>query len=214
MNTIILAIMLAIGIVGHALNMWCDRVLAIYPNGRITLDTADVSKDEVRLAQMMKGTDPDLPFKSGVYGVVAIGLHYLGYAAIAAYVYPYQQTLGAVLLMLAAMFEILGAGHHIKCALSVWMFIRSDCDHRGYALFQEAYDHLPVTKLCFVGYLLYIAVLIAAIVMGVTPMPVWMVILTVLPIFIAMVPFKIIGTMHISAMVTFAGWLVMLLMIG
>lgn len=211
MNTTVLIIMLALGIIGHAMNMWCDRVLSIYPNGRITLDTADVTKDEARLTQLMLGTNPDIPFKSGVYGVAAIFLHYLGYAAIAAYVYQYQQTLGAILFLAAAEFAVLGAGHHIKYALSAWVFIRTDCDHRGYQLFQEMYYGLPITRLCYVGYLLYIAVLIITIVMGVTPMPVWMVICTVLPIFIAMVPFKIIGTLHISAMVTFAVWLIMIL---
>lgn len=214
MNTTVLIIMLILGIIGHAINMWCDRVLSIYPNGRITLDTADVTKDEARLAQMMRGTDPDIPFKSGVYGVAAIFLHYLGYAAVAAYVYQYQQTLGATLLLLAALFAVLGAGHHIKYALSAWVFVRLDCDHHGYQLFEEMYYHLPITKLCYVGYLLYVAVLIVTIVLGVTPMPVWMVIFTVLPIFIVMAPFQIIGTMHISAIISFAMWLVMILTIG
>lgn len=163
------------------------------------------------MAALMKGANPDNFFKSGVYGVAAIFLHFLGYAAIAAYVYQYQQTIGEILFLGASMFEIFGAGHHIKYALSAWVFVRSDYDHRGFQMFQEMYYHLPLTKLCYVGYLLYVAVLIAAIVMGVTPMPIWMVIFTVLPIFIVMVPFKIIGTMHISAMATFAGWLVMML---
>lgn len=214
MNTTILMIMLALGIVGHAINMWCDRVLSVYPNGRITLDTADVTKDESRIAALMKGANLDNLLKSGVYGVSAIFLHFLGYAAIAAYVYQYQQILGEILFLSAAMFGILGAGHHIKYALSAWVFVRSDYDHRGFQMFQEIYNNLPITKLCYVGYLLYVAVLIAAILMGVTPMPIWMVIFTVLPIFIAMLPFKIIGTLHISAMATFAGWLVMILVMG
>lgn len=214
MNTTILIIMLVLGIVGHAINMWCDRVLSIYPNGRITLDTADITKDESNLATLMQGANLDNFFKSGVYGVAAIFLHFLGYAAIAVYVYQYQQTFGEILFLAAALFGIFGAGHHIKYALSAWVFARSDYDHRGYQMFQEMYYNLPITRLCYVGYLLYIAVLIAVIVLGVTPIPIWMVIFTVLPIFIALVPFKIIGTMHISAIVTFMGWIVMFLVMG
>lgn len=211
MNTILLAAMLALGIIGHVINCWCDRVLSIYPNGRITLDTMKDINEESKVGRLMQGTDPDVPFKSAMYGVAAIFLHYLGYAAIGAYVYQYQQILGATLLLCAAMFAVMGAGHHVKYALSAWVYIRSGCDHSAYQLFQEMYHRMPITKICYVGYILYIVILIVTIVMGATPMPIWMAAFTILPIVIVMFPLRIIGTMHISAIITFVMWLVMIL---
>ena len=31
----ILYILLALGIIGHAINMYCDRILSIFPNGTL-----------------------------------------------------------------------------------------------------------------------------------------------------------------------------------
>ena len=36
---IILKIGLVLGMIGHAVNLWCDRALSITPNGKITLAT-------------------------------------------------------------------------------------------------------------------------------------------------------------------------------
>lgn len=35
----ILKMSLIFGIVGHAINMWCDRALSITPNGKLTFST-------------------------------------------------------------------------------------------------------------------------------------------------------------------------------
>ena len=44
----ILYILLALGIVGHAINMYCDRILSIFPNGTIKFDNIkEIEKDGV-----------------------------------------------------------------------------------------------------------------------------------------------------------------------
>lgn len=214
MNHIVLAAMLIAGIVGHAINRWCDYVLAVYPNGQITLDTMSDLNDESKMAQLMDGANPDRMFKSAMYGVAALFLEFLGYAAVAAYVYSYQQILGAILGVCAAAYAILGAGHHVKYALAVWMFVRCGRTKDAYGLLNDIYNKLPVTKGAYVGYILYVVLLIATTVMGVTPLPIWMVVFTVLPIFVVMAPFKIIGTLHFSAIISFAGWLAAILLIA
>lgn len=90
----------------------------------------------------------------------------------------------------------------------VWMFVRSGCDHDAYQLFDELYNKVLITKECYMGYILFVVTLIISVV--ITPIPLWMVIFTVLPIFIAMVPFKIIGTLHYSAIISFVGWLILI----
>ena len=38
MSLTIMKIMLVLGIIGHALNMYCDRILSIFPNGQFHMD--------------------------------------------------------------------------------------------------------------------------------------------------------------------------------
>lgn len=208
MSAIWMSVCLVIGIVGHAINRWCDYVLAVYPNGKITIDTMNEVNDETRMSHLMKGTDPSTPFKSAMYGVVAIFMEYMGYAAIASYIYQYQHVCGIILFVAASFFAVLAAGHHVKYGLAVWMFVRSGCNHDVYQLFDELYNKGSITKSCYMGYILFVVTLIISVV--ITPIPLWMVIFTVLPVFIAMVPFKIIGTLHYSAIISFAGWLILI----
>lgn len=37
MNPIILKIMLALGIIGHAINLYCDYILSVFPNGKLMM---------------------------------------------------------------------------------------------------------------------------------------------------------------------------------
>ena len=40
--------MFVLGIIGHALNMYCDRILSVFPNGRIMLgNIKEIQKDGV-----------------------------------------------------------------------------------------------------------------------------------------------------------------------
>ena len=43
-----LRVIIALGIVGHAINMYCDRILSIFPNGTIKFDNIkEIEKDGV-----------------------------------------------------------------------------------------------------------------------------------------------------------------------
>lgn len=44
MSMVILRILLALGILGHGLNFYCDRILSIFPNGRLMLANMDELK--------------------------------------------------------------------------------------------------------------------------------------------------------------------------
>ena len=37
MSVTIMKLMLILGIIGHAMNMYCDYILSVFPNGKITL---------------------------------------------------------------------------------------------------------------------------------------------------------------------------------
>lgn len=98
----ILKVGLIFGIIGHVINMWCDRVLSITPNGKLTLSTMNNINDHQKMAELYEGVDPSVPIGG---------------------------------------------------------------------------------------------------------LPLWALIFTILPIFIVLVPFKIIGSLHISAIITFLGWM-------
>ena len=47
MTILIIRIMFALGVVGYAVNMYCDRILSIFPNGTIKLDNIkEIEKDD------------------------------------------------------------------------------------------------------------------------------------------------------------------------
>ena len=77
----ILYILLALGIIGHAINMYCDRILSIFPNGTLKLANYSKLKDGGYAAKLMEGVSPSVPMRSGVLGVFAIVLEFCGYAA-------------------------------------------------------------------------------------------------------------------------------------
>ena len=76
MTVTAIKIMFVLGILGHALNMYCDRILSIFPNGTIKFDNiAEIKKDGV-LAKMMEGVSPEVPLRSAVLGVFALVLEF------------------------------------------------------------------------------------------------------------------------------------------
>ena len=60
------------------------------------------------------------------------------------------------------------------------------------------------------GAILFVITLIVAIVTGIAAFPLWAVIFTILPIFILLFPFRIIGTLHIAAMASMLVWLILI----
>ena len=203
----ILKVGLILGIIGHVINMWCDRVLSITPNGKLTFSTINDINDPQKMADLYDGVDPSVPMNSAIFGAFALFLHYFGYISIARFIGTYSNILGIILFICASLFAILGVCHHVKYALSLWMFIRGGRDEKSYALFTELYHGGNATKLCYLGYVGYILTLILAIFMNIGGLPLWAFIFTVLPIFIVLFPFKIIGSLHISAIITFLGWM-------
>ena len=61
MTVTMIRVMIALGIIGHAINMYCDRILSIFPRGTIKFDNIkEIEKDGV-LAEMMEGYRPRFP---------------------------------------------------------------------------------------------------------------------------------------------------------
>ena len=181
----ILCILLALGIIGHAINMYCDRILSIFPNGTLKLVNYSKLKEGDYAAKLLEGVSPSVPMRSGVLGVFAIVLEFCGYAALAAYAYQKAPVYGAILFVGMTFACIVSSAYHLKCGLAEYMSL----------------------SLCSLGMITFYITLMVAIITGAIGFPIWALVFTILPIFIVMFPLQIVGMLHIAAMVSMLGWM-------
>lgn len=207
---IVLKIMLLAGIVGHALNMYCDRILSIFPNGTLKLANIQKIREDGFAAKLMEGVSPKVPLRSGVLGVFAIVLEFLGYTALAIYTFQQAKVFGAIMFLGTAFTSIVSSAYHVKCGLAEYLFLKYGRDERAKELMLDLMDCGPALRSCYLGLVTYIVTLIVAIITGVIGFPIWAVIFTILPIFILMFPFQIIGTLHIGAMASMLVWMLLI----
>ena len=210
MTVTMIKIMIALGIVGHAINMYCDRILSIFPNGTIKFDNIkEIEKDGV-LAEMMEGVPASVPLRSGVLGAFALVLEFFSYFALAVYTFERSQILGGLMFVTITFSCILGAAYHIKCGLAEYVFLQLGRDRTAKDMMLDLLNSASVLQLCGVGLVVYIVTLIIAIVTGIIGFPLWALLFTIVPVILLLFPFKIVGTMHIAAIVSMLGWIFLL----
>ena len=199
--------MIALGIIGHAINMYCDRILSIFPNGTIKFDNIkEIEKDGV-LAEMMEGVPASVPLRSAVLGAFALVLEFLGYFALAAYTFERSQILGGLMFVVIVFSCILGAAYHVKCGLAEYVFLQLGRNRTAKDMMLDLLNSAPVLQLCGAGLIAYIVLLIIAIATGMIGFPRWALVFTIVPFVLLLSPLKIVGTMHIAAMVSMLGWI-------
>lgn len=160
MSLLLLRIMLGLGIIGHALNMYCDRILCIFPNGTINF------------SNIKEITEGDAAAK--------------------------------------AFFCITATAYHVKTALAEYAFLKLGRNADGKKMMLDLLNTASVLRVCALGLVVVLAVYVIVVVTGVIGFPIWALIFTILPIVIVMFPFRIIGTLHIAAMVSMLGWMLLL----
>ena len=190
----ILYILLALGIIGHAINMYCDRILSIFPNGTLKLANYSKLKDGDYAAKLM-------------LGVFAIVLEFCGYAALAAYAYQKAPVYGAILFAGTTFACIVSSAYHLKCGLAEYMFLKYGRDERAKGMMLDMLRSGASLRLCSLGMITFYSTLMVAIITGAIGFPIWALVFTILPIFIVMFPLQIVGTLHIAAMVSMLGWM-------
>lgn len=206
----VLRFMLLAGITGHAINMYCDRLLSIFPNGALKMANIQKIREEGYAAHLMEGVSPSVPMRAGVLGVFAIVLEFFGYAPLAVYACQQAKGFGIVLLLATIFFCIVSSAYHLKCGLAEYLFLKYGRDTHAKTLMLDLMDSAPALRLCYLGLITYYITLIIAIVTGTIGFPVWAVIFTVLPIFLLLSPLQIVGTLHIAAMVSMLAWMLLI----
>lgn len=147
----ILYILLALGIVGHAINMYCDRILSIFPNGTLKLVNYSKLKEGDYAAKLMEGVSPSVPMRSGVLGVFAIVLEFCGYAALAAYAYQKAPVYGAILFAGTTFACIVSSAYHLKCGLVEYMFLKYGRDERAKGMMLDLMGQRRIPAPVFFG---------------------------------------------------------------
>lgn len=207
---LVLKIMLIAGIIGHAINMYCDRILSIFPNGTLKIANVKRLQEDGFAAKLMEGVPPRVPMKSGVLGVFSIVLEFFGYAALAAYAYEHAKAFGAVMFVGTVFSCIVSSAYHLKCGLAEYLFLKYGRDEKAKELMLDLMNSAPALRMCYLGLLTYLIALAAAIITGAIGFPVWALLFTILPIFVLMFPLQIIGTLHIAAMASMLVWMLLI----
>ena len=146
--------------------------------------------------------------RSSVLGAFVLFFEAFGYFAITAQVYQNSHVLGLILFAAILLFVVIGTAHHVVCGLSEWLYVNLGRTEEAHKTMLALYNGAPSTKACYFGYIAFVIALIVAIAIGCAGVSLRMIVFTVLPIFIVLAPFKIIGTLHISAMVSMLAWLI------
>lgn len=174
-----------------AINIYCDRILSIFPNGTLKL---------VNYSKLMEGVSPSVPMRSGV-------LEFCGYAALAAYAYQKAPVYGAILFAGTTFACIVSSAYHLKCGLAEYMFLKYRRDERAKGMMLDMLRSGASLRLCSLEMITFYITLMVAIITGAIGFPIWALVFTILPIFIVMLPLQIVGTLHIAAMVSMLGWM-------
>lgn len=210
MSLMILKIMLCSGIIGHAINMYCDRILSIFPNGTLRLeDLKDIGR-EGKMAKLMEGVSEKVPMRSAILGAFSLMFQFLGYFSITAYMYGRSKLYGSIMFVAIVLFITVGIAHHVKYGFAEYVFLKLGRNERAKSLMIDLYNSAPITRICYAGYIVFIIALIAAILSGTAGFPLWAAIFTILPVFIILFPFRIIGTLHIAAIASMLVWMILL----
>lgn len=74
MSVTVLRFLLVLGIIGHAVNMYCDRIISIFPNGRLKIEDIKTIGEEGKMAKLMEGVSEKVPMRSAVWGAYSLVL--------------------------------------------------------------------------------------------------------------------------------------------
>ena len=210
MNVAILNIMLGLGTIGHGLNMYCDRRLSIFPNGQIDYTNFKDLFIGDTAAKLMEGISEKVPMFASVAGVFAIILEMLGYASLGFYIYAHNKVPGMIALFCVAVYGAVGSAYHAKEGFAEFLFIKMGRDDRAKEALIALHQAAPILRVCSFGLIEIIIVYSIAVISGSIRFPLWSLLFTVLPVVIVIFPFKIIGSLHIGAMVSMLGWLLLM----
>lgn len=208
MSLTVIKIFLLIACAGHILCCFCDRAITYTPNGRF--DFKDLYDNE-KLSALFESASLKNQLFSILAGVLALTMASLGYIALYEYVGGYSAVYGTILLVSLVLFMVAGTAHHVFCGTVEWFYIRTGRTEESRKTILEFFKKtIPTMYACYIGLLVFCVALFVAVICGVTGLPRWACVFNVIPLFIAMFPFKIVGSFNIASSTAFLGLFVTL----
>ena len=167
-------------------------------------------KDNRKLSEVFKG----MPLRSAVLsmllGCLAMCMMFFGYLALALWMRPISAIHGNLMLLAVGMIFTFGVAHHILCSVPEWLYVRLGRTEEARQVITELFKKTSVTMfVCYAGFLLFGAVLFAAVVSGLTPLPRWACVFNTTLLMLVLTPTRIGGSGNWAGALMFLGLLIL-----
>lgn len=202
----IIKIFMLIAFIGHIVCYTCDRLITCTPNGRFNF--ADIN-DNNKMSKLFEGVSLKRPLISILFGFIAMAMFGCGYLALAFYIYDFNPIYTCIMIPTAIIAFAAGIPHHVFCGAIEWFYIRLNRTEEARKAIVEFFKKTSITMYIFyIGYLILAITWFVAVVSGVTELPRWCCIFNIIPLFIVLSPFKLVGTGNLCGAIMFLGLLI------
>lgn len=200
--------LLLLACAGHLLLWRCDWLLTCLPGGRFSFQAL---QDNTAFSAVIGTTQPSRPLWAAVAGVFGMAVELLGYLALSAWAKPFSPACSALMLVGGVLYIVSGAVHHMLCGMLEWLYIRMGRTDQARQQVLELFQKTSSTMyVCYLGLLLFAVGLLVAVAGGCTALPRWACLCNVLPLFLVLAPFRLVGTGNIACAIMFLGLLILL----
>ena len=184
--------LLLLSCLGHLLLWRCDWLLTCLACGRFSFHAM---QDNGKLSAVIGSTPLKNSMRSMVAGTFALALIFPGYLALCRWMKQFSDVYAALMLAGCIVFFLVGVAHHVICGTAEWFYIRMGRTEQARQTILEFFKKTSGTMFaCYVGLLIFSTALFAAVVTGTTSLPNWACIFNILPLFLALMAFRIPGT--------------------
>ncbi|MBR1457568.1 MAG: hypothetical protein IJ594_10485 [Oscillospiraceae bacterium] len=195
-----------IALAGHLLCGVCDCWMTYLPNGRFKFDQM---KDNEKLSRVFEGMPPRNAILSMLLGCLAMCMMFFGYLALALWMRPISAIHANLMLLAVGVIFTFGIAHHVLCGVPEWLYVRLGRTEAARQVITELFRKTSVTMfVCYAGFLLFGAVLFAAVVSGLTPLPEWACVFNTTLLMLALMPTRVGGSGNWAGALMFLGLLI------
>lgn len=203
MTTLTIKILLLVSFAAHLVTRHCDWLITCTPNGRFQFGDL---KDNQKLSQLFEGTPLKNSMASIMAGVFSMLAASFGYFALCEWMRQFSSLYAGLMFIGAVVFFILGSAHHVFFGAIEWFYIRLGRTEEAFEAIVEFVKKTSATMYgCYAGLLLFSVAFFIAVLTGATTLPSWACIFNILPLFLILTPFHLVGTGNLASAIMFLG---------
>lgn len=196
-------ILFIIAVVGQLLCLECDRLITYTNAGKFSFK--DFESNEW-LSKVFEGTSPNRSLVSLLLGIPAMAMFFCGYVGVSQWLREYSAVCANVILLASVIAFFAGVVHHCFCAAVEWLYISLGKTEQARLTVYDFFKKTSCTMyIYYIGLLMNAVLMLIAVLSGHSPLPVWGCVFNILPLFLILSPFKLVGAGNIAGAVMFAG---------